>query len=109
MSVLSSSSTLKPDAKSFVPKIKKVKTTVSDPNATHIITGYHSNPSLGQYVCDILIYDIPAKWDNVKLLEYLKVWGNIISVIVKKQKKYKTVRCKLNIMHAFSIWKKDRL
>ncbi|GBB87185.1 hypothetical protein RclHR1_13620001 [Rhizophagus clarus] len=55
------------------------------------------------------IYDIPAKWNNVELLEYLKVWGNIISVMVKKQKKYKTVKCKLEIMYAFSTWEKDRL
>ncbi|GBB91491.1 hypothetical protein RclHR1_18810001 [Rhizophagus clarus] len=89
---LSSSSTLKPDAKSFTSKSKKVRIIESDLNATHIITGYHLNPRLRQYVCDILIYDIPAKWNNVELLEYLKIWGNIISVTVKKQKNYKTVR-----------------
>ncbi|GBC01364.1 hypothetical protein RclHR1_04160011 [Rhizophagus clarus] len=73
MLTLSSSSTLKPDAKFFEPKIKKVKSKESDPDATHIITGYHPNPSLRQYVRDILVYDISAKWDNVELLEHLKV------------------------------------
>ncbi|GES72955.1 hypothetical protein RCL_jg15605.t1 [Rhizophagus clarus] len=59
---LSSSCTLKSDAKSFVPtKSKKVKTIESNADATHIITGYRPNLSLGQYVCDILIYNIPAK------------------------------------------------
>ncbi|GES90591.1 uncharacterized protein LOC112597101 [Rhizophagus clarus] len=70
---------------------------------------YHPNSSFGQYIYNILVYDIPAKWNNVELLEYLKVWGNIISVMVKKQKKYKTVKCKLEIMYAFSTWEKDRL
>ncbi|GBC02743.1 hypothetical protein RclHR1_04790012 [Rhizophagus clarus] len=58
---------------------------------------------------DILIYDVPAKWENITLLDYLKAWGNVISVTVKKQKKYKTVRCKLEIMHAFDTWERDRL
>ncbi|GBB91299.1 hypothetical protein RclHR1_01850009 [Rhizophagus clarus] len=38
-----------------------------------------------------------------------KGWGNVISVTVKKQKKYKTVRCKLEIMHAFDTWERDHL
>ncbi|GBC08707.1 hypothetical protein RclHR1_08320006 [Rhizophagus clarus] len=63
-------------------------------DAIQIITGYHPNPSLGQYVHDILIYDIPANWENITILNYLKAWGNVILVTVKKQKKYKTVRCK---------------
>ncbi|GES90583.1 hypothetical protein RCL_jg14176.t1 [Rhizophagus clarus] len=41
MLILSSSSTLKPDAKSFILKDKKVKTIESDPDATHIIIDYH--------------------------------------------------------------------
>ncbi|GBB97585.1 hypothetical protein RclHR1_30030001 [Rhizophagus clarus] len=65
---LSSNSTLKPDAKSFMSKIKKVKTTESDPDATHIITGYHLNPSLGQYVHNILVYDIPASGTMLNFL-----------------------------------------
>ncbi|GBC07740.1 hypothetical protein RclHR1_07670005 [Rhizophagus clarus] len=90
-----SSSSLKPTAKPFVSgkKGEKSKDKSNDlgDDATHIITGYRPNPSLGQYVRDILIYDVPAKWKNITLLDYLKAWGNIISVTVKKQKKYKTL------------------
>ncbi|GET00917.1 hypothetical protein GLOIN_2v1552276 [Rhizophagus clarus] len=38
---------LKPDTISFIIKNKKAKTTLSDPDITHIIIGYHHNPSLG--------------------------------------------------------------
>ncbi|GBC01361.1 hypothetical protein RclHR1_04160008 [Rhizophagus clarus] len=108
-----SSSSLKPTAKPFVSRTKgeksKDKSNDLGDDATQIITGYRSNPSLGQYVRDILIYNVPAKWENITLLDYLKAWGNVISVTVKKQKKYKTVRCKLEIMHAFDTWERDRL
>ncbi|GET04455.1 hypothetical protein RCL_jg7864.t1 [Rhizophagus clarus] len=60
-----SSSSLKPMAKPFVFRTKgeksKAKSNDLGDDATQIITGYHPNPSLGQYVCDILIYDVPAK------------------------------------------------
>ncbi|GBB99108.1 hypothetical protein RclHR1_03410021 [Rhizophagus clarus] len=71
-----SSSSLKPMAKPFVSKTNGGKSNVKSndlgDDATHIITGYRPNPSLGQYVRDILIYDVPAKWDNITLLDYLK-------------------------------------
>ncbi|GES84239.1 hypothetical protein GLOIN_2v1765605 [Rhizophagus clarus] len=108
-----SSSSLKPTAKPFVSRTKgeksKDKSNDLGDDATHIITGYRPNPSLGQYVRDIFIYDVPAKWENITLLDYLKVWGNVISVTIKKQKKYKTVRYKLEIMHAFDTWERDHL
>ncbi|GBB95566.1 hypothetical protein RclHR1_25680001 [Rhizophagus clarus] len=108
-----SSSSLKPTAKPFVSRTKgeksKDKSHDLGDDATQIITGYRLNPSLGQYVCDILIYDVPAKWENITILDYLKAWSNVISVTVKKQKKYKTVWCKLEIMHAFDTWERDRL
>ncbi|GBB95201.1 hypothetical protein RclHR1_24990001 [Rhizophagus clarus] len=60
-----SSSSLKPTAKPFVSKTKgeksKEKSNDLGEDATQIITGYRSNPSLGQYIHDILIYDVPAK------------------------------------------------
>ncbi|GBC06931.1 hypothetical protein RclHR1_07150001 [Rhizophagus clarus] len=109
-----SSSSLKPTAKPFVSRTKGEKSKYKSSNdlgddATQIITGYHPNTSLGQYVRDILIYDVPAKWENITILDYLKAWGNVISVTVKKQKKYKTVQCKLEIMHTFDTWERDHL
>ncbi|GES91622.1 hypothetical protein GLOIN_2v1871772 [Rhizophagus clarus] len=73
-----SSSSLKPTAKPFVSRTKgeksKDKSHDLGDDATQIITGYRLNPSLGQYVCDILIYDVPAKWENITILDYLKAW-----------------------------------
>ncbi|GBC10340.1 hypothetical protein RclHR1_09550001 [Rhizophagus clarus] len=69
---LFSSSFLKPDTKPFILKYKKVKTISSDPDATHIITEYHSNLSLEQYIHNIFVHDVLAKWDNIELLEYLQ-------------------------------------
>ncbi|GBB94432.1 hypothetical protein RclHR1_23530002 [Rhizophagus clarus] len=84
-----STSSLKPTAKPFVFRTKGEKkkdnsTTDLSEDATQIITGYRLNPSLGQYVRYILIYDVLAKWENITILDYLKVWGNVISVTVKK-------------------------
>ncbi|GET03943.1 hypothetical protein RCL_jg24277.t1 [Rhizophagus clarus] len=75
-----SSSSLKPTAKPFVSRTKGEKSKYKSSNdlgddATQIITGYHPNTSLGQYVRDILIYDVPAKWENITILDYLKAWA----------------------------------
>ncbi|GES87111.1 hypothetical protein RCL_jg20994.t1 [Rhizophagus clarus] len=73
-----SSFSLKPTAKLFVSRTKSEKTKENSKDlgddAIQIITGYHPNPSLGQYVHDILIYDIPANWENITILNYLKAW-----------------------------------
>ncbi|GES88421.1 hypothetical protein RCL_jg5328.t1 [Rhizophagus clarus] len=71
-----SNSSLKSSTQSFIPKAKKKKTEKSSKDlgddAAQILTGYRPNPSLGQYVHNILIYDIPAKWKNIIILDYLK-------------------------------------
>ncbi|GES96704.1 hypothetical protein RCL_jg14716.t1 [Rhizophagus clarus] len=90
-----SSSSLKSTAKPFVSRTKseKIKENFKGlgDDAIQILIGYHPNLSLGQYVHNILIYDVSAKWENITILDYLKTWVNIISVTVKKQQKYKTV------------------
>ncbi|GBC00516.1 hypothetical protein RclHR1_03890001 [Rhizophagus clarus] len=84
-----SNSSLKPMAKPFVFRTKSEKTKDNSndlgDNATQILTGYHFNPSLGRYVYDILIYDVPAKWENITILDYLKAWSNVISVTFIKE------------------------
>ncbi|GBB83361.1 hypothetical protein RclHR1_01010002 [Rhizophagus clarus] len=90
----------------FSMKDKKVKSATLGEDATHIIIDYRSNSSLGQYIYDILVYNILVKWDNVKPLEHFKAWCNIISVSDKKQKKYKTIRYKLEIIYAFLLEKR---
>ncbi|GBB99684.1 hypothetical protein RclHR1_00360033 [Rhizophagus clarus] len=77
---------------------------VQDAEAAQVITGYQA-PSECQFVQDILIYDIPAKWDNYELLSYLSTWGNVISISTKRQRKYKMVRCKLIISEFFRNYK----
>ncbi|GBB97780.1 hypothetical protein RclHR1_30650001 [Rhizophagus clarus] len=70
-----SSFSLKLTAKLFIFRTKSEKNKdnfkAKGDDAAQIITGYHPNPSLEQYCM-----------------------GNVISMTVKKQKKYKTVRCK---------------
>ncbi|GET01988.1 hypothetical protein GLOIN_2v1871772 [Rhizophagus clarus] len=83
-------------------KEKRLK--VQDDEAAQVITRYQA-PSGCQFVRDILIYDVPAKWDNYELLSHLSTWGNIISLSTKRQRKYKTVRCKLVISEFFQNYK----
>ncbi|GBB90978.1 hypothetical protein RclHR1_18050003 [Rhizophagus clarus] len=93
-----SSFSLKSSVQFFTSKAKKKKTKklskdLGD-NATQILTGYYPNPNLGQYIHDIFIYDVFAKCKNITILDYLKAWDSVISVTVKKQKKYKTIQYK---------------
>ncbi|GET00258.1 hypothetical protein RCL_jg3184.t1 [Rhizophagus clarus] len=59
----SSTSTLTPAGNE-----KRIKT--QDNKASHVITGYQA-PSGYTIVYNILIYNIPAKWDNYILLSHL--------------------------------------
>ncbi|GBB91460.1 hypothetical protein RclHR1_18780002 [Rhizophagus clarus] len=52
---------------SNVNKRKKV----NDDSNAQIIIGHQPDPLSQAYVKDILIYDIPAKWTNYELLQYL--------------------------------------
>ncbi|GES85359.1 hypothetical protein GLOIN_2v1871772 [Rhizophagus clarus] len=79
---------------------KKKCLKVQDAEAAQVITGYQA-PSGCQFIRDILIYDIPAKWDNYELLSHLSTWSNVILISTKRQRKYKTVRCKLVILEFF--------
>ncbi|GES97036.1 hypothetical protein GLOIN_2v1871772 [Rhizophagus clarus] len=54
-------------------KEKRLK--VQDAEAAQVITGYQAPPGC-QFIRDILIYDISAKWDNYELLSHLSTWGN---------------------------------
>ncbi|GBC03318.1 hypothetical protein RclHR1_05070002 [Rhizophagus clarus] len=44
---------------------------------------------------DIIIYDVPAKWSQEILLNHLTEWGTTISMMIKQQKKYMTVRVRI--------------
>ncbi|GBB95978.1 hypothetical protein RclHR1_26580002 [Rhizophagus clarus] len=44
---------------------------------------------------DIFVYDVPSSWSHEKILAELKAWGDPISMTVKKQRKYQTLRIKI--------------
>ncbi|GES84312.1 hypothetical protein GLOIN_2v1791351 [Rhizophagus clarus] len=80
---------------------------VQDAEAAQVITGYQA-PSECQFVQDILIYDIPAKWDNYELLSYLSTWGNVISISTKRQRKYKMKTKKISSTSSHSVKRKNQ-
>ena len=54
---------------------------------------------------DIMFYDIPAKWNDEKIVDvFQKVMGKVNKLTVKKQYKYITV--KVNINKPFQIKRK---
>lgn len=89
-------STLNPEVPPYTP-VKKRKERSSDEETTHIITGYTPNQQDLAFVYDLIIYDIPAAWNNLKVLQEFKQWGNVISISRKTQKKYQTVRIKIEL------------
>ncbi|GBB89548.1 hypothetical protein RclHR1_16270002 [Rhizophagus clarus] len=54
------------------PFSKEKKPKTLEEEATQIITRYQA-PSGCTFIHDILIYDVPAKWDNYTLLKHLSI------------------------------------
>jgi hypothetical protein len=48
-------------------------------------------------VVDLLVYDIPAKWTHEQILSHLILWGNTISLLTRIQRKYQSVRIKIEL------------
>ncbi|GBC01517.1 hypothetical protein RclHR1_04210003 [Rhizophagus clarus] len=108
----SSHSFLDPSAKAFTPPVrlglledktimqlpeKKAKSQdklntrkVVENEASTVITEYQPANNSQAFVQDIIVYDIPAKWDNYMTINALFAWGKVIFMTVKWQKKYKT-------------------
>ncbi|GBC06153.1 hypothetical protein RclHR1_06660006 [Rhizophagus clarus] len=74
--------------------------------ASTVITGYQPALNSQAFVRDIIVYDIPAKWDNFTIINALFDWGKVISMTVKRQKKYKTLCVKLEISQLFRNYEK---
>ncbi|GET03986.1 hypothetical protein GLOIN_2v1690538 [Rhizophagus clarus] len=89
-----------PEKGKTLGKTDKQMDIYSEDEANYIVTGFLPSP-LSTAVRDILIYDIPAKWSNIDILQHLSSWSRIISIQVKRQKKYKTVRCKFEMNELF--------
>ncbi|GBC05631.1 hypothetical protein RclHR1_06330001 [Rhizophagus clarus] len=77
---------LDPSAKVFTPPTKVIEN-----EASTVITGYLPANNSQAFVRDIIVYDIPAKWDNYTTINALSAWKKVISMTIKRQKKYKTL------------------
>ncbi|CAB4421558.1 unnamed protein product [Rhizophagus irregularis] len=77
--------------KSFKKSDKKIKSQqhASEKMISTIMTGYE--PMLKNNIREIVVYDIPFKWTQIEILNYLKAWGNVLALKFKTQKKYVTV------------------
>ncbi|GET64409.1 hypothetical protein GLOIN_2v1834849 [Rhizophagus irregularis DAOM 181602=DAOM 197198] len=62
-----------------------------------VITGHKPGDDGTSQVRDILVYDIPVSWTPEEILQKLTFWGNTISLQMKQQKKYQTVRLKIEL------------
>ncbi|RIA88808.1 hypothetical protein C1645_825792, partial [Glomus cerebriforme] len=80
----------KADKSASPPKSpKKVK----KEHQPHIIIGFTILPKLQQNVRDVILYDIPGKWDAEKITEEInKHLGSLVKATLSKQGKYTCVR-----------------
>jgi len=60
-----------------------------------IITGYSPSETEARNVKEVIIYDVPASWDDEKLVHAFNAWGKLISIFKKRQRKYQTLRVKI--------------
>lgn len=76
-------------------KKKKLQHHVPEKRISTIMTGYE--PVLKDNVREIVVYDIPSKWTQLEILNYLKAWGNVLAMKLKTQKKYVTVTVSIDL------------
>ncbi|GBB88888.1 hypothetical protein RclHR1_01550022 [Rhizophagus clarus] len=95
-----------PPEKKAKPQGKPNTRKVVKNEASTVITGYQPAHNSQAFVQDIIVYDVPAKWDNYTTINALAVWGKVISMTVKRQKKYKTLHVKLEISQFFKNYEK---
>ncbi|GBB87597.1 hypothetical protein RclHR1_14070004 [Rhizophagus clarus] len=76
-------------------KLKQKETNNSLKNGNVIITGYIPQDQEQAQLLDLVVYDIPAKWDNYTLLANLGRWGKVVSVSIRVHKKYLSARIRL--------------
>ncbi|GBC07295.1 hypothetical protein RclHR1_07370004 [Rhizophagus clarus] len=71
-----------PNLRKGVLKRRPKETDNTLKNGNVIITSYQPQGEEQAQLLDLVIYDIPAKWDNYILLANLGQWGKVISVIL---------------------------
>ncbi|CAB4436734.1 unnamed protein product [Rhizophagus irregularis] len=62
-----------------------------------VITGHKPTDDDTSRVRDILVYDIPVSWTAEYILQQLMLWGKPIDIQMKHQRKYQTVRLKIEL------------
>ncbi|GBC04373.1 hypothetical protein RclHR1_05650001 [Rhizophagus clarus] len=82
-------------------KLKQKETDNTLKNGNVIITGYIPQDQEQAQLLDLVVYDIPVKWDNYTLLVNLGRWGKVISVSTRVHKKYLSARVKLIPDHEY--------
>ncbi|PKY55900.1 hypothetical protein RhiirA4_475734 [Rhizophagus irregularis] len=63
----------------------------------NVITGHKPTDDDTSRVRDILVYDIPVSWTPEEILKQLTLWGKTISMQTKPQRKYQTLRLKIEL------------
>ncbi|GBB98815.1 hypothetical protein RclHR1_03330012 [Rhizophagus clarus] len=76
------------------PKNKK-KMKVTDKSVEKIFVDTNIPDEKVNNIRDIFVYNVPSSWFHEKILAELKAWGDPISMTVKKQRKYQTLRIKI--------------
>jgi hypothetical protein len=66
-------------------------------------------PASHQKVHEIMVYDVPSTWRPEKIMNELTLWGKMLSISIKTQKKYHSlcVRIELNLFKATAFDRKD--
>jgi len=62
-----------------------------------VITGHKPADDDTSRVRDILVYDVPVSWTAEYILQQLTLWGKPIDIQMKHQRKYQTVRLKIEL------------
>ncbi|GES91381.1 hypothetical protein GLOIN_2v1662849 [Rhizophagus clarus] len=86
---------LQPSGSSNTTPNDKKKKKVTDKSVEKIFVDANIPDEKVNNIRDIFIYDVPSSWSHEKILAELKAWGDPISMTVKKQRKYQTLRIKI--------------
>lgn len=62
-----------------------------------VITGHKPTGDDTSRVRDILVYDVPVSWTAEHILQQLTLWGKPIDMQSKPQRKYQTLRLKIEL------------
>ncbi|GET00087.1 hypothetical protein GLOIN_2v1789243 [Rhizophagus clarus] len=99
---LKSSDNSKPSEQSTISQNKKRKLeNLADNfnNSNLILTSYCLQQEEQAQLLDLIVYDIPVKWDSYTLLGNLSFWRKIVLISTRCHKKYLSARVRLISNH----------